>query len=209
MMSLQYREVGAGEREAFRVELARLAPELAEFIADPLTTVEEVPVTFLRVYRLYFVVVYAVIPPVLVYAAHAPGRGVYLLNGDPQSLARVLGAEGTMLDTAEQAQAFVDTMIETTRDMRGLTRVVSSLSDIPYAELLTTAQRTQKRRGEGRLRAAMGPPRVERQGAGWNVTVWVARGSRVHREHYLIANDGTIMDFQIDNGVALPLISVL
>jgi hypothetical protein len=201
-------DIGSEIRAALAAGLDDQHADIAAFLEHPLTLVEPLPAPFLHRYGLYRVMPRHLSHPVLLHLAGGKGLVTHVLGPDSATLTSVVQDDSSTLDDAPSAVGFVEALIEVVGPRPGLVRLVSSIDDIPFRDELTEDDAAAKAAGEAALADQIGSPSATRDGEGWRVTAWVARGQAVQREVFVVSTTGQLISHNVEVTVDLPLIVV-
>ena len=182
--------------------------ELAAFLDNPLTLVEELPAPFLHRYRVFRVMPRHLSRPILRHVAGGDGLTTIVLGADPTSLASLLGADGSTLESAESAQAYTELLLELIAPRPGLFRILSGVGDIPFSENPEGEDARAQASAVASLTARVAPPKAARTAGGWEVTLWVARDGVIQRETLEISTTGALVTHEVPETHPAPLVIV-
>jgi hypothetical protein len=166
--------------------------EQARLIRDPRTTVTRLPTPFLRnglIFRFDWRGPYKIVSGTIGYTRQ--NNAIYFLAASPENFDRLIAVANVAIETDEQRLSYALTRLEVTRRFDETYRILNRYDDM--ALLPDAPPEAQARARDMRTKYAdrIVPARVEADGPGWRVPVFVLAEDNLCLDTVLIARDGT------------------
>lgn len=164
----------------------------AQLIRDPRTTVTRLPTPFLRnglIFRFDWWGPYKIVAGTIGYTRH--NNAIYFLAGSAENFDRLIANATVLIDTDEQRLAYALTRLEATRSFARPYLVLERFDDMKLVPDAPPEAQARAREMRTRYANRIVPPRVESDGSGWRIPVFVLAGDDLCLNTVLIARDGT------------------
>jgi hypothetical protein len=122
------------------------------------------------------------------------GRQVFHLTETPTAFSAMVRESGVRVASEAIAVALARAFVESTRSMREFGRVVDGPRDITWAEPHSREEQQRLADAAGRVQALIRPPVAVATDDGYEVTLYVLRGTAVERRVLTVAHDGEITE---------------
>lgn len=166
--------------------------EQARLIRDPRTTVTRLPTPFLRnglIFQFDWRGPYKIVSGTIGYTRQ--NNAIYFLAASPENFDRLIAVANVAIETDEQRLSYALTRLEVTRRFDETYQILNRYDDM--ALLPDAPPEAQARARDMRTKYAdrIVPARVEADGPGWRVPVFVLAEDNLCLDTVLIARDGT------------------
>jgi hypothetical protein len=135
------------------------------------------------------------------------GRRVFHLTETPKAFSTMVRESGVRIASTDIAVGLARGFVESTRSMREFSRVVDSARDITWAQPRSREEQQTLADAGDRVQALIRPPVAVAAGDGYEVTLYVLRGSTLERRVLTIARDGEIAEHVevVASGLPTPI----
>lgn len=126
--------------------------------------------------------------------AYGPQRQVFYLTERPDRFAAFVRAAGVAVTNQDEAITVALAFLATTRSMREYEQVVASVAELDVLDFLDADDQRRLDEAVRRLRPALSEPSVLISAEGFQVTVYIQRGSAVERRLLTVPADGAVSE---------------
>ena len=144
----------------------------AGLVADSMTDVESYPTSFLKHYQIYKIENSNPSKPIVFYVGFAPNKPIYLLTDSSENYAKLIQADGSVVDKSNTAIDYVTAYLEVTRSMSRLFYIVRSSQDINFRPNLNDKEEKLKAAFLEKYQSIVAPPTAEQTNGYYVVTLY-------------------------------------
>jgi hypothetical protein len=166
--------------------------EQARLIRDPRTTVTRLPTPFLRnglIFRFDWRGPYKIVSGTIGYTRQ--NNAIYFLAASPENFDRLIAVANVAIETDEQRLSYALTRLEVTRRFDETYRILNRYDDMALLPDAPPEAQARARDMHSKYADRIVPARVEADGPGWRVPVFVLAEDNLCLDTVLIARDGT------------------
>ena len=120
------------------------------------------------------------------------GSKVFYLTEAPKAFSAMVRESGVAITSPDIAVGLARAHVESTRSMREFSRVVDGPGDVTWAPPRTPDEQRSVAEANSRISALVRPRAARAAGDGYEVTLYVLRGSALERRVLTIGSDGDV-----------------